>query len=121
MIETPNSSLSYENQQNEDPVSHLIQRTSKLETIISKLLNIVTNIECSLTNISTRMLSLETMVHDRVQPSQFNEKEQNCVKLADLPLKLPMKRKKNKSRKNAVFPDPEEQDILKDIQTRMRT
>ncbi len=40
MFETRNSSLPYGNQQNEDPVSHLIQRISKLETIISKLLNI---------------------------------------------------------------------------------
>ncbi len=96
----PNSSLSYENQPNEDPVSHLIQRISKPGKIISKLLNIdiesleVTNIECSLTNISSRMLSLETMVHDIVQPSQFNEKEQICVKLGNPPLKLPMKRKR---------------------------
>ncbi len=62
-------------------VTHLIQRISKLETIISKLLNIniesleVTNIECSLPNLSTRMLTLEKMVHDRAQPSQFIEKE----------------------------------------------
>ncbi len=53
------------------------------------------------------MLTLEKMVHDRVQPSQFSEKEQSCVKLAYPPLKLPMKRKG----KNAVFPDPEERDI----------
>ncbi len=94
MFETPNSSVSYSNQQDEDPVSHLIQRIQKLETIISKLLNInsesleVTNIECSLPNLSTRMLTLEKMVHDRVQPSQFNEKEQSCVKLANTPLNL---------------------------------
>ncbi len=74
MFETPNSSLSYDNQHDEDPVSHLKQRISKLEAIISKLLNItfesldVTNIDCSLPNISTRMVTLEKMVHDRVQP-----------------------------------------------------
>ncbi len=116
MFETPNSSLSYNNQQDEDLVSLLIQRISKLETIISKLLNIdiesleVTNIECSLPNISTRMLTLEKMVHDRVQPSQFNEKEQSCVKLAYPPTQTSNKRK-NKNRKNAVFPDTEERDI----------
>ncbi len=76
MFETPNSSISYDNQQDVDAVSHLIQRISKLEAVISKLLNIdikslgATNIECSLPNISTRMLTLEKMVHDRVQPSQ---------------------------------------------------
>ncbi len=99
MFETPNSSLSYDTQQDEDPVSHLMQRKSKLETIISKLLNIdiesleVTNIECSLPNISTRMLTLEEIVHDRGQPSHFNEKGQSCVKLANSPLKLPKKEK----------------------------
>ncbi len=78
MFETPNSSLSYNNQQDEDPISHLIQRIQKLETIISKLSNInivsleVTNIECSLPNLSTKMLTLEKMVHDRVQSSQIN-------------------------------------------------
>ncbi len=62
MFETPNSSISYDNQQDVDAVSHLIQRISKLEAIISKLLNIdiksleATNIECSLPNISTSML-----------------------------------------------------------------
>ncbi len=91
MFETPNSSLSYDNKQDEDPVSHLIQRISKPETIISQLLNIsiesleVTNIECSLPNLSTTMLTLENMVHDRVQSSQFNEKEQSCVELANPP------------------------------------
>ncbi len=69
MFETPNSSISYDNLQDVDAVSHLIQRISKLEAvIISKLLNIAiesletTNIECSLPNISTRMLTLEKMV-----------------------------------------------------------
>ncbi len=100
MFETPNSSLSYDNQQDEDLVSHLIQRISKLETIISKFLSIgiesleVTNIECSLPNISTRMLTLEKMVHDRVQPLQFNEKEQSCVKLANPPNQQSHKKKK---------------------------
>ncbi len=108
MFETPNSSLSYDNQQDEDPVSHVIQRISKLETIISKLLKIniesleVTNIECSLPNISTRMLTLEKMVHDRVQLSQFNEKEQSCVKLANPPTQTSNK-KKNKDVK-MLFP-----------------
>ncbi len=107
MFETPNSSLSYNNQQDEDPVSHLIQKIQKLETNISKLLNInierleVTNIECSLPYLSTRMLTLDKMVHDRVKPSQFHEKEQSCVKLAYNKTK-----KKNKNRKIAVFPDP---------------
>ncbi len=115
MFETPNSSLSCANQQDEDPVSHLMQRTSKLEAIISKLLNVtfesleVTNIDCSLPNISTRMLTLDKMVHDRVQPSQFNEKMQSCVKLAHSPTQTSNK-KKNKKRKNAVSPDPEERD-----------
>ncbi len=91
MFETPNSSPSYNNQQDEDPVSHLIQRMQKLEAIISKLWNInldsleFTNFECSLPNLSTRMLTLEKMVHYRVQPSQFNEKEQSCDKLANPP------------------------------------
>ncbi len=117
MFKTLNSSLSYNNQQDEDPVSHLIQTIQKLETIISKVLNIylesleVTNIECSLPNLPTRMLTLEKMVHDRVQPSQFNEKEQSCVKLANPPTQASNKKKKNKNRKNAVSPDPEEQDI----------
>ncbi len=75
MFETPNSYPSYNNQRDEEPVSHLIQRIQKFETIIFTLLNInldsleVTNIECSLPYLSTRMLTLETMVHDRVQPS----------------------------------------------------
>ncbi len=118
MFETPNSSLSYNNQQGEDPVSHLILRIQKLETIISKLLIIniesleVTNIKCLLPNLSTKMLTLEKMVHDRVQPSQFNEKEQSCVNLANPPTQSSNKKKnKNKNRKNAVFPDPEERDI----------
>ncbi len=82
--------------------------------IISKLLNInldsleVTNIECSLPNLSTRLLTLEKMVHDIVQPSQCNEKEQSCVKLANPPTQTSNKKKnKNKNRKNAVSPDPE--------------
>ncbi len=81
MFETPNSSISYDNLQDVDAVSHLIQRISKLEAVISKLLNIdivsleTTNIESSLPNISTRMLTLNKMVHDRVQPSQFTEKK----------------------------------------------
>ncbi len=68
MFETPNSSISYD----VDAVSHLIQTISKLEAVISKLLNIdiesleATNIECSLPNISTRMLTLEKMVHDTI-------------------------------------------------------
>ncbi len=110
IFETPNSSLSCANQQDEDPVSHLMQRISKLEAIISKLLNItfesldVTNIDCSLPNISTRMLTLEKMVHDRVQPSQFNEKEQSCVKLANPPPSQTSnkKKKKNKKRKTRL-------------------
>ncbi len=103
MFETPNSSLSYDNQQDEDPVSHLIHRISKLETIISKLVNIniesleVTNIECSLPNLSTRMLTLEKMVHHRVQPSQFNKKEQSCVKQANPPTQTSNKKEKQKS------------------------
>ncbi len=100
MFETPNSSLSCANQQDEDPVSHLMQRITKLEAIISNLLNItfesldVTNIDFSLPNISTRMLRLEKMVYDRVQPSQFNEKEQSCVKLANPPTQSSNKKKK---------------------------
>ncbi len=71
VFETPNSSLSYNSQQDEDPVSHLIQRTQKLEIIIFKLLNIniesleVTNIEYSLPNLSTRMLTLITEYNRR--------------------------------------------------------
>ncbi len=58
------------------------------------------------------MQTLEKMVHDRVQPSQLNEKEQSCVKLANPPTQTSnKKKKKNKNRKNAVFPDPEERDI----------
>ncbi len=116
MFETPNSSISYDNQQDVDEVSHFKQRISKLEAVISKLLNIniesleATNIECSLPNISTGMWTLEKMVHERVQSLQFNEKEQNCVKLANPPLKLPIKRK-TKKRKNAVFSDLDERDI----------
>ncbi len=104
VFETPNSSLSCAYRQGEDPVSHLMQRIQKLETIISKLLNInldsleVTNIECSIPNLSTRMLTLEKMVHVRVQPSQFNEKEQSCVKLANPPSQTSNK-KKNKNKK----------------------
>ncbi len=52
------------------------------------------------------------MVHDRVQPSQFTEKEHNCVRLSNPPTQNSnKKKKKNKKRKNAVFPDPEERDI----------
>ncbi len=55
------------------------------------------------------MLTLEKMVHDRVQPSQFNEKEPSYVKLANPPTQISSKKKnKNKNRKNAVSPDPEE-------------
>ncbi len=105
MFETPSSSISYDNLQDVDAVSHLIQRISKLEAVsISKLLNIAiesletTNIECSLPNISTRMLTLEKMVHDRVQPSQFSEKEHSCVKLANTPTQTSNKKKKIKQR-----------------------
>ncbi len=56
------------------------------------------------------MLTLEKMVHDRVQPSQYTEKEQSCVKLANPPTQSSNK-KKNKNHRNAVFPDPEELDI----------
>ncbi len=72
MFETPNSSISYDNQHDVDAVSDLIQTISKLEAVISKLLNIdiesleATNIECSLPNISTRMQTLEKMVHDTI-------------------------------------------------------
>ncbi len=110
MFETPNCSLSYNNHQDEDPVSHLIQRIEKLETIISKLLNInldsleVTNIKCSLPNLSTRMLTLEKMVHDRVQPSQFNEKEQSCVKLANPPTQTSNKKKTKTKIVKMLFP-----------------
>ncbi len=38
IFETPNSSISYDDQQDEDAVSHLIQIISKLESVISKLL-----------------------------------------------------------------------------------
>ncbi len=100
MFETPNSSISYDSQQDVDAVSHLIQRISKLEAVISKLLNIdiksleATNIECSLKNISTCMLKLAKMVHDRVQPSQFTEKGQSCVRLANPPTQTFNKKKK---------------------------
>ncbi len=58
IIETPNSSLSHDNEQDEDPISHLIQRISNLETIISKLLNI--NIESlEVTNIEYPIYELE--------------------------------------------------------------
>ncbi len=82
IFETPNNFTSYDNQQNEDAVSHLIRRITRLEAVISKPLNIAierleaTNIECSLPNISTRMLT--------PQPSQLTGKEQNCVKFAHL-------------------------------------
>ncbi len=108
VFETPNSSLSCANHQ--DPVSHLMQRIQKLGTIISKLLNIkhdsleVTNIECSLPNLSTRMLTLEKMVNVRVQPLQLNEKEQSCVKLANPPVKLPIKRKRKIKNLKMLFP-----------------
>ncbi len=68
MFETPNSSISYDNLQDVDAVSRLIQRISKLEAVISKYLIIntqsleTTTIECSLPNISTTMLTLEKMV-----------------------------------------------------------
>ncbi len=82
IFETSNSSISYGNQQDEDVVSQLIQRITRPEAVIPKLLNIeiesleATNIECSLPNVSTRMLTL--------QPSQLTEKEKNCVKFAHL-------------------------------------
>ncbi len=58
------------------------------------------------------MLTLEKMVYDRVQPSQFSEKEHSCVKLANPHTQTSnKKKKKNKERKNAVYPDPEERDI----------
>ncbi len=104
MFETPNSSLSYDNFQDVDAVSHLIQRISKLEAVISNVLNIdiasleTTHIECSLPNISTRVLTLENIVHDRVQPSQFTEKEQSCIKLANPPPTQTTNKKKNKSK-----------------------
>ncbi len=109
MFETPNSSIPYYNFQDVDAVSHLIQRMSKLEAVISHFLNIdianleTTHIECSLPNISTRMLTLEKIVHDRVQPSQFTEKEQSCVKLANAPTQTSNK-KKNKIRKKCCIP-----------------
>ncbi len=71
----PNSSLSNDNQQDENAVFHLIQRITWLDAVISKRLNIeieslkATNIECSLPLISTRMLMLEKMVNDGVLPS----------------------------------------------------
>ncbi len=40
IFETPNNSISYDNLQDVDAVSHHIQRISKLEAVISKLLNI---------------------------------------------------------------------------------
>ncbi len=44
-----------------------------------------------------------------VHKSQFSEKEQNCVKLANPPSQTSnKKKKKNKKSKNAVFPDLEE-------------
>ncbi len=46
-----------------------------------------------------------------VNKSQFSEKEQNCVKLANYPSQTSnKKKKKNKKSKNAVFPEPEERD-----------
>ncbi len=58
------------------------------------------------------MLTLEKMEHDRVQPSQFNENEQSCVKLANPPTQTSNKMENiNKNRKNVVSPDPEELDI----------
>ncbi len=64
-----------------------------------------TNIECSLLNIATSMVTLHEMVHNRVHLSQFTEKEQNCVKLANPP-------KCN----NAVSPDPEQPSVSKSIE-----
>ncbi len=97
MFETPNGTISYNNLLDVDAVSRLIRAV-----IITKLLNIAiesletTNIECSLPNISTRMLTLEKMVHDRVQPSQFTENEQKSVKLANPPTQTSNKKKKKK-------------------------
>ncbi len=52
------------------------------------------------------------MVLDRVKQTQFTEKKQSCVKLAHpLTQTSNKKKKKNKTRTNAVFPDPEERDI----------
>ncbi len=101
ILETPNSSISYGNQQDKDAVSQLIQRIMRLEAVTSKLVNIgienleATYIECSLPNISTRMLTL--------QPSQLTKKEQNCVKFAHPKLELQIKKRKTKNVK-CCFP-----------------
>ncbi len=48
ILETPNSSISYGNQQDEDAVSQLIPRITRLEGDISKLLNIeIENLEAT--------------------------------------------------------------------------
>ncbi len=102
MFETPYSFIPHDNLKDVDAVSHLIQSIPKLEAVVSKLLNIgieileTINIECSLPNLSTRMLTLEKMVHDRVQPSQFTENEQNSVKLANPLTQTSNKKKKKK-------------------------
>ncbi len=95
IFETPNSSISYGNQQDEDAITQLIQRITRIEAAISKLLNIeivslgATNIECSLPNVSTRMLTL--------QPPQITGKEQNCVTFAHPQLELQIKKAKQKT------------------------
>ncbi len=78
-------------QQDED-APHILQRISRLEAVISKLLNSeiesleATNIECSLPNVSIRMRTLK--------PLQLTEKEQNCVKFAHPQLELQIKKHK---------------------------
>ncbi len=49
-------------------------------------------------------------MYDRVQPSHCTNKEQNCITLAN-PLTQTSNQKISKTRKNVVFPDPEQQDI----------
>ncbi len=97
IFEPPNSYISYGNQQDEEAVSQLIQIITRLKAVISKLLKIelesleAPNIECSLPNVSPRMLTL--------QPSQLTEREQNCVKFAHPQLEFQIKRKQ-KPKKN---------------------
>ncbi len=104
-VESPNSSIFYDNQPDEDAVPHLFQRITRPEAVISKLLNSLEaiNIECLLYNISTRMPTLENIVHDRVQ---LIEKQQNCVKLA-----IPPTQKEKQKRKTSVFHDPKQRDV----------
>ncbi len=60
VFETPNSSLYYDNQQDEDPVSHLIQRISKLEAIISKLLKLTLRVwKSQISNVRYPIYQLE--------------------------------------------------------------